>query len=99
MPNPRQISAFDPVAQDNTVKWASFEFKNSTEKLQFHNEQYQALNDCDALVIMTEWKSFREPNFAKIKQNLKSPVIFDGRNIYSVTDMKEAGFQYFSVGR
>ena len=94
-----QISAFDPVAQENTIKWASFEFKNSAEKLQFHNEQYQALNDCDALVIMTEWKSFREPNFAKIKQNLKLPTIFDGRNIYSVSDMKEAGFQYFSVGR
>lgn len=93
------VQVFDPVAQENTLTWANLEFKNAQQKLSFFNDQYQALNGCDALVILTEWKSFREPNFSKIKQNLKAPMIFDGRNIYSVKDMQDAGFKYWSVGR
>jgi UDPglucose 6-dehydrogenase len=94
------VSIFDPVAQENTENYIQQDLKNTNLKsVEFTTDQYQALNGCDCLVIMTEWKSFREPNFSKIKQNLKTPTIFDGRNIYSVEAMKELGFSYFSIGR
>ena len=51
------------------------------------------------LVLVTEWNEFREPDFKKMKQLLKSPVVFDGRNIYSPDQMRGLGFQYFSIGR
>lgn len=94
-----QIVAFDSVAQENTLKWIKSENPKSTDFLKFAGDQYAALEQADFLVIMTEWKSFREPNFAKIKEKLKTPTIFDGRNIYNPKDMKELGFEYFSVGR
>ncbi len=93
------VSAYDPVAQENTLLWATRELGDKSKNLKFYSEQYQALDDCDALVIMTEWKSFSRPNFTKIKESLKKPLIFDGRNIYSTSDMKEQGFEYYSVGR
>ncbi len=89
-----KIQAFDSVAQENTLA----EFKNHSG-LQFFENQYDALKNADGLCIMTEWKSFREPDFDKIKKGLKTPVIFDGRNIYSVDSMKELGLQYHSIGR
>jgi UDPglucose 6-dehydrogenase len=60
---------------------------------------YDALNDADALAIVTEWNEFREPDFTKIRSLLKTPVIFDGRNIYSPEQMQALGFTYFSIGR
>lgn len=94
------VSIFDPVAQENTEKFLQQNIPHlKPDSVHFANDQYQALNGCDCLVIMTEWKSFREPSFEKIKQNLKSPTIFDGRNIYSVSEMKKLGFAYTSVGR
>jgi UDPglucose 6-dehydrogenase len=89
-----EVHAFDSVAAENAKKY----FKNSS-LLKFHKEQYETLNDVQALVIVTEWKSFREPNFEKMKSLMKCPVIFDGRNIYNPKDLKSAGFEYFSIGR
>ena len=60
---------------------------------------YDALAGADALAIVTEWNEFREPDFAKMRSLLKSPVVFDGRNIYSPEHMRALGFQYFSIGR
>jgi UDPglucose 6-dehydrogenase len=53
----------------------------------------------DALVIMTEWKNFRVPDFDRLKTSLKTPVIFDGRNLFEPARMRERGFDYFGIGR
>jgi UDPglucose 6-dehydrogenase len=89
-----EVSAFDPVAAAHTVA----HFENS-KNLKFCEDQYQTLEGAHALVIVTEWKSFREPNFEKMKSVMKAPRIFDGRNIYNSKDVKLAGFEYHSIGR
>jgi UDPglucose 6-dehydrogenase len=60
---------------------------------------YDALDGADALVILTEWQEFRNPDFELITQKLKKPVIFDGRNLYDPKIVKKAGIEYYSVGR
>jgi UDPglucose 6-dehydrogenase len=59
----------------------------------------QALAGADALVIVTEWKAFRSPDFERIRAALKQPVIFDGRNLFDPARLREAGFEYFAIGR
>ena len=63
------------------------------------DKSYDALAGADALAIVTEWNEFREPDFDKMRSLLKSPVVFDGRNIYSPEQMRALGFTYFSIGR
>ena len=58
-----------------------------------------ALDDCDALVIVTEWKAFRSPDFDLLKAKLKNPIIFDGRNLYEPQAMQELGIEYQGIGR
>ena len=58
-----------------------------------------ALDQADALVIVTEWKEFRSPDFDAIKATLKNPVIFDGRNLYDPKFVRDAGIEYFAIGR
>lgn len=89
-----KVRCFDPVAEKNTLE----NFKNHAS-LSFFADQYQTLENAEALIIPTEWKSFRHPDFAKIKSLLKTQTIFDGRNIYSVPEMKSLGFEYHSIGR
>ena len=60
---------------------------------------YDALEGADALAVVTEWNEFREPDFAKMRKLMRSPVVFDGRNIYSPEQMRALGFTYFSIGR
>lgn len=88
------VQAFDPVAAENAKR----HFQDA-DQLHFFNDQYLCLKDADALVILTEWKSFREPNFKKIRELMKKPVVIDGRNIYELDIMKELEFDYMSVGR
>ena len=68
------------------------------DKINYADDPFDALIDADCLVIPTEWPEFRFPNFKVIKKLLKDPVIFDGRNIYDVEEMKERGFKYFCIG-
>lgn len=68
-------------------------------KIALADKNYGALKGADALVIATEWNEFREPDFTRMRKLMKSPVIFDGRNIYSPAQMKAQGFTYYSVGR
>lgn len=89
-----EVVAFDPVAQKNALQ----ELGNPSN-LRFVENQYEALQGASALVITTEWKSFREPDFVKIKSLLKTPLICDGRNLYRTKDLKEMGFTYISIGR
>ena len=89
-----EISAFDPEGTEN-FKLAIGEHAG----LHYVENNYEALEGADALVICTEWNEFRNPNFSKIKELLATPLIFDGRNIYNANDMSEHGFTYHSIGR
>ena len=86
------ISVFDPEAMGNVKK----RFGN---KINYASGMYEATKNADALVICTEWSIFRTPNFNKLKTLLKKPVIFDGRNLYDIYDIREEGFYYNSIGR
>lgn len=68
-------------------------------RVSFHDNQMDVLDGADALVIVTEWKVFRSPDFAQIKRRLKTPVIFDGRNLYEPEAMVESGVEYHAIGR
>ncbi|MEX1187867.1 MAG: UDP-glucose/GDP-mannose dehydrogenase family protein [Bacteroidia bacterium] len=85
------VAAYDPEAMENVKKLGL--------KIEFTENQYQALENCDALVICTEWSVFRNPDFDKMSHSIKSKIIFDGRNLYSVDQMKKLGFAYYSIGR
>ncbi len=87
-----RLSVFDPEAMSNIER----KFGNS---LQYASSMYEALENVDAIVICTEWSIFRTPNFDKIKKLVKSPVIFDGRNLYDTEEIKKEGFKYYSIGR
>lgn len=89
-----EVVAYDPVAAEMAQKHFA-----GRKGLSFVGQQYEALNGASVLVIATEWKSFREPNYEKMKTLMKKPVICDGRNIYSLSVMRQAGFQYHSIGR
>ncbi len=86
------IRAFDPEAMENVKALYG-------DKVVFCEDQYEALQGADALGIMTEWSVFRTPDFARMKEQMNSPVIFDGRNLYDLRRMVEAGFYYDSIGR
>lgn len=88
------VCAYDPVAMPEAKRI----FKE-TKGLSFAKSQNQALDNADALVIVTEWKEFRSPDFSLIKQKIKENVIFDGRNMYEPKVVKNAGIKYFPVGR
>ena len=86
------VRAYDPEAGP-TARAVFGDRVTLTEK------SYDALPGADALAVVTEWNEFREPNFQRMRELLKSPVIFDGRNIYSPEHMRSLGFSYFSIGR
>jgi len=73
--------------------------KQFADRVSYHRVNYEALKDADALLIVTEWNEFRRPDFARMKQLLRQPVIFDGRNLYEPEIMREHGFTYFPIGR
>jgi len=87
-----RVQAFDPEA----MKVARGIFG---AKLTLVDRSYDALKGADALAVLTEWNEFREPDFARMRKLLRSPVIFDGRNIYRPAMMKEQGFTYYAIGR
>lgn len=86
------IRAFDPEGMDNVKALYG-------DKIGFGSDQYDTLVGADALAIVTEWSVFRTPSFDVIKKLLKSPVIFDGRNLYDLKRMEDMGFYYSSIGR
>ncbi len=87
-----EISAFDPVAMENAGKIFG-------KKVSFAKDEYSALKGADALVLVTEWQEFREPDMEKMKSLMKGRVIFDGRNIYNPEKVRAQGFEYFGIGR
>ena len=88
------ITAYDPVAMDEGKRI----FKDE-KHLSFADTQEGALKNADALIIVTEWTEFRSPDFVLIKSSLKTPMIFDGRNLYDPKAVRALGFNYFPIGR
>lgn len=86
------VQAYDPEAMGTARRILK-------ERISFFDNSYAALDGADALVLVTEWDVFRNPNFARMKELLRYPVIFDGRNQYSVQSMPRHGFIYYAVGR
>ncbi|MCB0338466.1 MAG: UDP-glucose/GDP-mannose dehydrogenase family protein [Bdellovibrionales bacterium] len=89
-----KLQVFDPEANH------TFEESFGTHKnVSYFESNYEALSGANALIICTEWNEFRRPNFDRLKAELKSPVIFDGRNLFDPTKLKDKGFEYHSIGR
>jgi UDPglucose 6-dehydrogenase len=88
------IVAYDPISMDN-VK-SSYP---ANEKVSFADNMYDALENADALILATEWRQFRKPDFDKMKALMNNNVIFDGRNQYDPKDLKKLDFTYFGIGR
>jgi len=88
-----KVKAFDPEAMTNDKQTIG------EDSIYFAQNAYEAIEQADALAIVTEWSEFRNPNFEKIKSLLKTKAIFDGRNVFSLEKMKEEGFYYESIGR
>lgn len=87
-----RVVAYDPEAMEQTRRVFG-------DKISYATRHYDALEGADALVILTEWNKFREPDFDFMKELLKHPVIFDGRNVYELETMHSHGFTYYSIGR
>ena len=88
------VAAYDPAAMDEAARIFGDDPRFSLAK-----NPVEALKDADALVIVTEWKEFRSPDFDTIKSELKNPLIFDGRNLYDPKFVRGMGIEYFAIGR
>ena len=86
-----KIKAYDPKA----IEEAKEHYLKGVQNITYVDSKYDVLKDSDALVLLTEWKEFRSPDFENIKVQLKTPVIFDGRNQYNAFDLEEKGFEYY----
>jgi len=96
------VRAYDPVAVDEARRVFNLDLAHTPElleRLHFTGTQDETLTGADALVIVTEWKEFKSPDFLHLKSVLKSPLIFDGRNLYEPEAMTELGIDYHSIGR
>ena len=85
------VKAYDPVASEEAKRILG-------DSIEYTNDQYEALIDADGLFLITEWPEFKFPNYKIMKKLMRKHVIFDGRNIYDVQDIKEEGFDYFGIG-
>ena len=90
-----KIKAYDPKA----VNEAKGHYLKGLKNIEYLDSKYDVLIDSDALVLLTEWKEFRSPNFNNIKSLLKSPIIFDGRNQYISFDLENKGLEYYRIGK
>ncbi|KVD44293.1 UDP-glucose 6-dehydrogenase [Burkholderia sp. ABCPW 11] len=96
------VRAYDPVAVDEARRVFALDFGDDAHmlaRLHLVDTQDAAVTGADALVIVTEWKEFRSPDFTRLKAELKAPVIFDGRNLYEPDAMAELGIDYYAIGR
>jgi UDPglucose 6-dehydrogenase len=86
-----RIHACDPVAIENA--------KKVLNNVEFFENPYESIRDCDALIVATEWNEFRNLDMRAVKILLKKPIIIDGRNIYDPKEMRDLGFEYEGIGR
>ena len=90
-----KVRIHDPQAADHFEQYMA---KLNVPVDQFENK-YEALNGADGLIVMTEWKQYRAPDFEEMKTRLKEHVIFDGRNLYNTKKILEQGFTYYAIGK
>ncbi|HOE19358.1 MAG: UDP-glucose/GDP-mannose dehydrogenase family protein [Spirochaetes bacterium] len=88
------VKVYDPRATEQAKQCYLHDIKN----IEYETSKYDALNDAEALLLVTEWKDFRSPDFDEIKKRLKNPVIFDGRNQYNIKKLKKDGFEIYQIG-
>lgn len=92
--NGAKLQVHDPKAIENFKK-----FFNESYEINYYEEKYEAIENADALLIITEWEEFKDVDLDKVKQLLKLPIIIDGRNLFNPQTMIEKGFEYYSIGR
>lgn len=90
-----RLRLYDPQASDNMKKF----FPENTEGIRYADDAYEALNGANALLLITEWREFREIDLEKVKNLMENPIIIDGRNLFDPVKMREMGFEYISIGR
>ncbi len=90
-----RIQAFDPKAMDE----AQDHYLKGINNVDYVSSKYKVLEEADALILLTEWKEFRSPDFEEIKDQLRTPAIFDGRNQYIAFNLPEKGFEYYRIGK
>ena len=88
------VKAYDPKA----INAAKERYLTENAAVEYCDSKYEALDDADAMILITEWKEFRHPDFNEIKKRLNDPIVFDGRNQYNSVDMEEMGFEYYQIG-
>ena len=86
------IAAYDPEAMEEAKKIFG-------SRIQLTSNNYGCVEGAEALLLITEWQAFRNPNFERIKKVMREPVIFDGRNIYDPAQVRQLGFTYYGIGR
>jgi UDPglucose 6-dehydrogenase len=86
------VQVYDPEAMEVAKR-------HFGKRITYADANYGALKGADALAIVTEWNEFRRPDFDRVRSLMKSPVIFDGRNLFVPAQMKQQGFTYYSIGR
>ena len=86
------IIAYDPEAMDEARRIFG-------DRIQYATNNYHCIEGADALLVVTEWQLFRNPNFDRMKTSMRQPVVFDGRNIYDPSHIRQLGFTYYSIGR
>ena len=89
------IKAYDPKAVNEAKEY----YLKGIENIEYVNSKYEVLKNSDALVLLTEWKEFRSPDFEELKNQLKTPIIFDGRNQFQTSNLEEKGFEYYQIGK
>jgi UDPglucose 6-dehydrogenase len=92
--NGMNVQAYDPAATQKTRRELA-----DNKNVRIYTSQYEALNNADALAVVTDWNQFRNPDFKRIKNTLSAPIIFDGRNLYNPSFVASQGFAYFCIGR
>jgi len=90
-----KVKAYDPKA----IEEAKAFYLKDEKGVEYTDSKYKVLENADALILLTEWKEFRSPDFEEIKTHLKLPVIFDGRNQYNIFKLEEKGFEYYQIGK
>ena len=97
-----RVTAYDPVASHEAMKALRLDFEGEErelERFELVANEMHALEDADALMVLTEWKSFHHPDFTAMQRRMRGHVIFDGRNLYDPALMKRLGFTYYGIGR
>ncbi|MCK5815835.1 MAG: UDP-glucose/GDP-mannose dehydrogenase family protein [Flavobacteriaceae bacterium] len=90
-----KIVAYDPKAMEESKEF----YLKDVEGVSYVNSKYECLDKANALILLTEWKEFRSPDFDEIKEKLVTPIIFDGRNQYFTFDLESRGFEYYQIGK